>query len=87
MYKYNEAILAEIMDETCVLYNTETNTTHILNATAKYIWENCITMSVDDIVDSIQSRLKDIVERSVIHEDVTKIVIQFLESNLIQAIE
>ena len=53
MYKYNEAILAEIMDETCVLYNTETNTTHILNATAKYIWENCITMSVDDIVDSI----------------------------------
>ena len=87
MYKYNEAILSEMMDESCVLYNTVSNTTHILNATAKYIWENCTMMTIDDMVDSIIDKLNEPIERKVVYGDVAEIIARFLENNIIQDAE
>ncbi len=87
MYRYNEAILSEMMDETCVLYNTVTNTTHILNATAKYVWENCTMMTIDCMVDSIMDKLDEPIERKIVYEDVTEIVARFLENSIIREAE
>ncbi len=77
-YKRNSNIIVEKLDdETLLIYLGETQNTHVLNATAIYIWENVEEHSSEEIAASLFSKVNQ--SQKITYDEIIKDTKQFID--------
>lgn len=83
MPRRREGVLLQGFGDETVLYDESTKRVHVLNATARLIWEHCNgTTTVDELVSHMLARYSK-VEETKLRKDVEKVLSTFTKERLV----
>ena len=84
-WKFAEDLIVEEMDDMLLIFDKRTEATHMLNVTAKLIWQNCNGKSLNEIVDILMKNM--IIDENIsieeIKNDVNGILSELQQKKLI----
>jgi len=79
----DSSLVYEYLNDEVVLYDEKGNTVHVLNATAKLIWELCDGVhSLEEIEQAIRSNFSGLEDRD-IAQDILKVIDIFRRKGLL----
>lgn len=85
-FKYPEMIAEETNDGGLILFDKDTGNTHIINSTAKIIYDLCIDLNEDEIAQKLMEQFSEDGKLDDIKTDVKLTIIDFLDSGIIKYI-